>query len=71
MKYVFYFTESKGQYAIVDADNESEAREKAELAAYNIRYDQTEIFYAAEYCCRADSFHENEYLTIDELTEEY
>ena len=71
MRYLFYFTKSEGQYVIVDADNESEAFDKAELAASDIRYNQAEIFYETEYCCHADNFHESEYPTVDELMEEY
>lgn len=65
MKYLFYFTKSEGKYVIVDADNELEALDKAELAASDIKYDQAEIFYEVEYCCHADNFREGEYPTAD------
>lgn len=64
MRYLFYFTKTEGQYVIVDADNESEAYKKAELAACDIGYDQAEISYEVEYCRHADGFHKNEYPTI-------
>ena len=71
MKYLFYFIKKEGQYVIIDADNELEALNKAELAASDVRYDQAENFYGVEYCCHADNFHEGEYPTVDELTKKY
>ena len=71
MKYLFYFIKKEGQYVIVDADNELEALDKAELVASDVRYDQAENFYGVEYCCNADDFREGEYPTVDELMEEY
>lgn len=71
MKYLFYFIKKEGQYVIIDADNELEALNKAELAASDVRYDQAEKFYGVEYCCHADNFREGEYPTVDELTKKY
>lgn len=71
MKYLFYFIKKEGQYVIIDADNELEALNKAELVASDVRYDQAEKFYGVEYCCHADNFREGEYPTADELMEEY